>query len=61
MINSREMRTIQIGIGMLKDEDSLAYGRVMAGTMMALVPSILIFLVGQKTLISGLTNGAVKG
>lgn len=61
VVNSREMRTIQIGIGMLKDEDSLAYGRVMAGTMMALMPSILVFLVGQKTLISGLTNGAVKG
>lgn len=61
VVNSRQMRTIQIGIGMLKDEDSLAYGRVMAGTMMALIPSILIFLVGQKTLISGLTHGAVKG
>lgn len=61
VVNSRDMRTIQIGIGMLKDEENLAYGRVMAGTMMALIPSILIFLIGQKTLISGLTNGAVKG
>lgn len=61
VVNSREMRTIQIGIGMLKDEENAAYGRVMAGTMMALIPSIVIFLCGQKTLISGLTNGAVKG
>ena len=55
------MRTIQIGIGMLKNEEAQDYGIIMAGTMMALVPSILMFVIGQKTLISGLTRGAVKG
>lgn len=61
VVNSRTMRTIQIGIGMLRDEEGSSYGRIMAGTMMALIPSISIFLVGQKTLISGLTAGAIKG
>ena len=61
VVNSKEMRTIQIGIGMLKNEEAQDYGIIMAGTMVALVPSILIFVIGQKTLISGLTRGAVKG
>ena len=59
--NSIEMRTVQIGIGMLQNADAMAYGPVMAGTIMILVPSILVFIFGQKTLISGLTSGSVKG
>ena len=61
VVNSKKMRTIQIGIGMLRNEEREDYGIIMAGTMMALVPSIVIFVTGQKTLISGLTKGAVKG
>ena len=59
--NSIGMRTVQIGIGMLQNADAMAYGPVMAGTIMILVPSILVFIFGQKTLISGLTAGSVKG
>lgn len=59
--NNIEMRTVQIGIGMLQNADAMAYGPVMAGTVMILVPSILVFIFGQKTLISGLTAGSVKG
>lgn len=59
--NSVEMRTVQIGIGMLQNADANAYGPIMAGTIMILVPSILLFIIGQKSLISGLTAGAVKG
>lgn len=59
--NSTQMRTVQIGIGMMKNAEGNAYGPIMAGTIMILVPSILVFILGQKSLISGLTAGAVKG
>ncbi len=55
------MRTVQIGIGMLQNADANAYGPIMAGVVMVLIPSVLVFIIGQKTLISGLTAGAVKG
>lgn len=55
------MRTVQIGIGMLQNADANAYGPIMAGVVMVLIPSVLVFVIGQKTLISGLTAGAVKG
>ena len=59
--NSIGHRTVQIGIGMLQNSDAMAYGPVMAGTTLILIPSVLVFTLGQKSLISGLTAGAVKG
>lgn len=59
--NKPATRTVQIGIGMLQDADSNAYGPIMAGVVMGLIPSIIVFVLGQKTLIQGLTAGAVKG
>ena len=59
--NKVTLRTVQIGIGMLQNADGMAYGPVMAATTMILIPSVIIFALGQKTLLSGLTAGAVKG
>ncbi|HBM80120.1 MAG TPA: carbohydrate ABC transporter permease [Clostridiaceae bacterium] len=58
--NSDKMRTVQIGIGMLQNIDSQSFGPIMAGIVMILVPSILAFVLGQKQLIAGLTEGSVK-
>ena len=55
------LRTVQIGIGMLNNSDAMAYGIIMAGTVVVMIPLVIVFMVGQKTLITGLTAGAVKG
>lgn len=55
------MRTVQIGLGMLQGAESTDFRPVMAGSMIILVPSILAFILGQKQLIQGLTSGSVKG
>lgn len=54
-------RTVQIGISMLQFSENQSYGLIMAGIIMVLLPSILIFIIGQKQLIEGMTAGAVKG
>ncbi|AND85991.1 ABC transporter permease subunit [Clostridium tyrobutyricum] len=54
-------RTVQIGIGMLQSVDNQSFGPIMAGIVMILLPSIVIFIIGQKQLIEGMTSGAVKG
>lgn len=56
-----DMRTVQIGL------KSLASGRVdelnlvMAGTVVAALPILLLLLAFQRTLVRGLTSGAIKG
>lgn len=59
--DSVNMRTVQIGLGMLQGAESTDFRPVMAGAMIILIPSILAFILGQKQLISGLTAGSVKG
>ncbi len=54
-------RTVQIGIGMLDSEDSQSITLMLAGVVMIIVPSISIFIAGQKQLIRGMISGAVKG
>ncbi|MFA9376467.1 MAG: carbohydrate ABC transporter permease [Lachnotalea sp.] len=56
-----KMRTVQIGISMLDSVDSQSMTMMIAGVVMIIVPSISIFIVGQKQLIRGMFSGAVKG
>lgn len=58
---SSNMRTVQIGISMLDSIDSQSVTMMVAGVVMIIIPSISIFIVGQKQLIKGMFSGAVKG
>lgn len=55
------MRTVQIGIGMLDSVDSQSISMMVAGVVMIIVPSISVFIAGQRQLIRGMFSGAVKG
>lgn len=58
---SDQMRTVQIGISMLDSVDSQSITLMIAGVVIVIIPSISIFIVGQKQLIRGMFSGAVKG
>ena len=59
--NDQQMRTVQIGITLLHDEERFMFNIVMAGVGLVLVPTFILFIVGNRQLIRGLTAGAVKG
>ena len=58
---TEEMRTVQIGISMLNSVDSQSITMVIAGVVMVILPSLFVFILGQKQLIRGMFSGAVKG
>jgi sn-glycerol 3-phosphate transport system permease protein len=59
--NNQSMRTVQIGITLLQDEERFMFNTVMAGVVIVLLPTFLLFIAGNRQLIRGLTAGAVKG
>lgn len=59
--NDQSMRTVQIGIALLQDEERFMYNTVMAGVVFVLVPTFILFIFSNRQLIRGLTAGAVKG
>ncbi len=59
--NDQTMRTVQIGITLLQDEERFMFNTVMAGVVFVLLPTFILFIFSNRQLIRGLTAGAVKG
>lgn len=53
---------LPIGLTQLQDNEGLTnWGPVMAGTVLTMLPILIIFLLLQRAMIKGLTAGAIKG
>lgn len=55
------MRTVPVGIAMFPGDYNYPWGDIAAASVVVTVPLILLVLLFQKRIISGLTAGAVKG
>jgi multiple sugar transport system permease protein len=53
--------TLPIALMLLRDRNTAVWGMQAAGGMLNLIPSLILFGIIQRYLISGLTSGAVKG
>lgn len=60
-LRSNNLETIQIGIQKFASESGAFFSLVMAGTVSAIIPLIIIFIIGQKQVIEGIALGGVKG
>ena len=61
MLTSNKNLTISLGIATMQGENSTDFGLLMAGSALASVPIIIVFLIFQKYFTKGITMGAVKG
>ncbi|GAB3702346.1 carbohydrate ABC transporter permease [Mariniluteicoccus flavus] len=62
MANDEQVAPLPVGLTLLKDNEGLTnWGPVMAGTVLTMLPILVVFLLLQKHMIKGLTSGAVKG
>lgn len=59
-ISTPEMWTIPVGLKTLIGKYNVEWGLLMAGGVMALIPTALMFAVMQKFIVEGMTAGAVK-
>lgn len=60
VMRSPEMYTLPLALRSLQSPVNTEWGALMAGSAIATVPLIILFLISSKQLISGLTAGAVK-
>ena len=60
---SSDMRTVPVAIALISgaSEHELPWGNIMAASVIVTVPLIVLVLVFQRRIVSGLTAGAVKG
>lgn len=62
LVTTREdLRVIQLGLAVFRQSEQTAWAYLMAGTTLATVPIILLFVVGQKYFIQGITRSGLKG
>lgn len=54
-------RTIQLGLATFKREFDTDYGAIMAGTVISLIPIVIIYAVAQKYIVEGIAYSGVKG
>lgn len=59
-LNDRSLFTIQLGMKLFASESGSIYSLVMAASVSATIPLILVFLLGQRYIIEGIASGAVK-
>ncbi len=60
-LNTETKKTLQLGIKMFIGQYSTEYGLVMAVSVLALVPVLIIFLIGQKQFVQGIASSGIKG
>ena len=59
--NTENMRTIQLAVAALKDAEFNSTAQDMACAACCIVPVVLVFVIGHKYIVKGMTAGAVKG
>ncbi|MDQ2757299.1 MAG: carbohydrate ABC transporter permease [Actinomycetota bacterium] len=62
MADDERVAPLPVGLTLLQNNDGVTnWGPVMAGTVLAMLPILVLFLFLQRQMIKGLTAGALKG
>lgn len=61
LVSTDDQRTVVAGLNALIGNVGLDYGLMFAGSMVALSVPLVVFLVFQKWIVSGMSAGAIKG
>jgi multiple sugar transport system permease protein len=56
-----ELKTIQIGLRMFISQYSAEYGLIMAASVVAIIPVLVVFLALQRFFVEGVANSGLKG
>jgi ABC-type maltose transport system permease subunit len=61
LLSSGSQFTLPVGMALLiSDQFGRRWGMFAAGALIAMLPFLIVFIIAQKSLVSGLTRGSVK-
>lgn len=60
-LRSQEKKTIQLGLRMFINQYSSDYGLIMAGSVLSLIPVLIMFLLLQQYFVEGVASTGLKG
>ena len=61
LLNSRDLKTMPIGLQDIYEAAMVDWGMLMSGAVMVTIPALIFFLIVQRFLIQGWGMGAIKG
>jgi len=56
----KQFQTVPVGINALRTQFAILWGEITAATIVVVIPTLIIVLLFQKQIVSGMTSGAVK-
>jgi len=60
VIHSEELRTVQLGLAVFQDRHTTEWDLLMAGSVMATLPILIVFFLAQNYFIKGITLSGMK-
>ncbi|MEW5924329.1 MAG: carbohydrate ABC transporter permease [Candidatus Zixiibacteriota bacterium] len=60
LTSSESVRTLPVGLALYQGHQAIDWPHLMAGSSLAVIPVLVIFLFFQRHIISGITSGAIK-
>jgi multiple sugar transport system permease protein len=61
LVSSPKLYTLPVGLAMMQGLQGMSTPEIMAGSTIATMPVIIVFLFFQRQITEGITAGAVKG
>ena len=60
LTSSNELRTLPVALALLQGHQAIDWPHLMAGSTIAVLPVLLVFILLQRQIVSGITAGALK-
>jgi multiple sugar transport system permease protein len=60
LTGSESLRTLPVGLALYQGHQAIDWAHLMAGSSLAVIPVLIVFLLFQRHIVSGITAGAIK-
>jgi ABC-type glycerol-3-phosphate transport system permease component len=60
LTQSEGIRTLPVALALYQGHQAIDWQHLMAGSTVAVVPVLILFVIMQKQIVSGITSGGIK-